>query len=474
MNDVLFEDYLADRLSAADVVRLKQLLASDPNARARFVEVLLEWELLSETARQLTTNICSVVDINSSQPDPSKRHRPALRVAPTRPLTQPLNQPLNQLLTRHALKILIPMGALAATLMIALLAIRPASEPQSLGYLSFATTGVTIQRGESVLIAHIGSGLQPGDHVQIADGAQARMEYVDHTILSFDQRTEAHLLADGLPADRVGKQVTLVSGRVTAEVAKQPTGRPMVFTTPNAQAMVIGTVLSLVYAPTESFTRLEVAEGKVGILRISATPEALGRATPIEVSTGHFAMVSGNDEIVARPMNTAVQIAQVPAAIPSIPAMTMKSDEGGRKMYLPGLRATYYKANNLTDAMYRRIETDIHVDLGLDPQSPEQRHGDFSVIWSGYLQPRFSEKYLLTLSSDSHARVFIDNNPVIDSWGQNHTSERQGGVLLEAGKRHVLRVEYKQPNAGMRIKLSWVSKSQQPEIIPVECLSTEP
>jgi hypothetical protein len=63
---------------------------------------------------------------------------------------------------------------------------------------------------------------------------------------------------------------------------------------------------------------------------------------------------------------------------------------------------------------------------------------------------------------------------VIDSWGQNHTSERQGGVLLEAGKRHVLRVEYKQPNAGMRIKLSWVSKSQQPEIIPVECLSTEP
>ena len=113
MNDVLFEDYLADRLSAADVVRLKQLLASDSNARARFVEVLLEWELLSETARQLTSNICPVIDINSSQPDLSKRHRPALRVAPTRPLIRPLIRPL----TRHALKILIPMGALAATLL---------------------------------------------------------------------------------------------------------------------------------------------------------------------------------------------------------------------------------------------------------------------------------------------------------------------------------------------------------------------
>ena len=88
MNDALFEDYLADRLSAADVVRMKQLLASDRDARARFVEVLLEWELLSETARQLTTNSCPVVDINSSHREAGKRQRPPLRIAPTRPRTR--------------------------------------------------------------------------------------------------------------------------------------------------------------------------------------------------------------------------------------------------------------------------------------------------------------------------------------------------------------------------------------------------
>lgn len=479
MNDALFEDYLADRLSPADVVKLKHLLASDHDARARFVEVLLEWELLSETARQLTTHTCPVVDLNSSQPDLSKRHRPLLRVAPTRPLTRPLAQPLarplTQLMTRHALKMLIPVGALAATFMITLLAIRPASEAPSLGNLSIVTAGVTIQRGNLTLVAQVGSAVQPGDHVQVADGAQARMEYGDHTVLVFDQRTVAHLLADGSATDRIGKQVTLVSGRVTAEVAKQPLGRPMIFTTPNAQATVIGTVLSLEYAPAESFTRLEVAEGKVGIVGISDTVDVAARASAVEVSTGNFAMVNGTAEIIARPIHPTIQIAQAPAADPapiSATAVTSAKSEG--KRYRSGLRATYYKGNNLTDAMYSRIEADIHVDLGLDPQSYEQRHGDFTVIWNGYLQPRYSEKYLLTLGSDSNARVFIDHNPVIDSWGPNHTSERQGSVILEAGKRHALRVEYKQPNAGMRIKLSWVSKSQQPETIPVECLSTDP
>ena len=487
MNDALFEDYLADRLSPADVVRLKHLLASDHDARARFVEVLLEWELLSETARQLTTHTCPVIDLNSSQPDLSKRHRPHLRVPPTRPLTRPLTRslarslarPLTQLMTRHALKMLIPVGALAATFMITLLAIRPASEAPSLGNLSLVTAGVTIQRGNLILVAKVGSAVQPGDHVQVADGAQARMEYGDHTVLVFDQRTEAHLLADGSATDRIGKQVTLVSGRVTAEVAKQPLGRPMIFTTPNAQATVIGTVLSLEYAPAESFTRLEVAEGKVGIVGISDALNVAARAPAVEVSTGNFAMVNGTTEIITRPIHPAVQIAQALAAISAadpvpISATAVKSAKSEGKMYRSGLRATYYKGDNLTDAMFSRIEANIHADPGLDPQSHEQRHGDFAVIWHGYLQPRYSEKYLLTLSSDSHTRVFIDHNPVIDSWGQNHTSERQGSVMLEAGKRHALRVEYKQPNAGMRIKLNWVSKSQQPETVPTECLSTDP
>jgi PA14 domain/FecR protein len=461
VNDALFEDYLADRLSAADVVRMKQLLASDREARARFVEVLLEWELLSETARQLTTNSCPVVDINSSHRELSKRHRPTLRVAPTRPRT------------RHLLTMLVPIGVLAATFMVALLVIHPVSEPQPLGNLSLATAGVTIKRGNIVLVAKVGSSVLPGDHVRVGDGAQARMEYEDHTVLSFDQRTDAQILPDGSPAVSVGKRVALIWGRVTGEVAKQPVGRPMIFTTPNAQATVIGTVLSLGYAPNSSVTLLEVAEGKVGIVGISDASGVASHASSVEISTGNFAMVNGSSEIIARSMSKPVEVsAVIPSAAVSSPAI--KSAKNEEKTYRSGLRATYYAGNNLNDQISSRIESGIHVDLGLDNQPQDQRLSDFVVVWSGYLQPLYSEKYLLTLRSDSSARVFIDNKLVIDSWGTNQISDHQGTLMLEAGKRYPLRVEYKQPNSGMLIKLDWVSKSQSPETIPAACLSTDP
>ena len=466
MNDALFEDYLADRLSAADVVRIKQLLASDRDARARFVEVLLEWELLSETARQLTTNSCPVVNLNSSHRELSKRHRPALRVAPTRPRT------------RHLLNMLVPMGALAATLMVALLAIRPANEPKPLGNFSAATAGVTIKRGNITLVAQVGSAVLPGDYVCVGDGAEARMEYADHTALSFDQRTDAQILADGTSAVSVGKRVSLVWGRVTAEVAKQPVGRPMIFTTPNAQATVIGTVLSLGYASSTSVTLLEVAEGKVGIVGISDVSGLASRASPIEVSSGNFAMVNGSAEIIAGSMSKPVEVAAVipSAVIPSADASStaVKLAKSEEKTYRAGLRATYYAGNNLNTPVSSIIVSGIHDGLGLDNQSAEQRLSDFVVIWTGYLQPLYSERYLLTLRSDSSARVFIDNKLVIDASGANQLSDHQAALTLDAGKRYPLRVEYKQPNSGMLIKLDWVSKSQTPEIIPAACLSMDP
>lgn len=466
MNDALFEDYLADRLSAADVVRMKQLLASDRDARARFVEVLLEWELLSETARQLTTNSCPVVDINSSLSEAGKRQRPPLRIAPTRPRT------------RHVLTKLIPLGALAATFMVALWVVRPANESKPLGNLSAATAGVTIQRGTITLIAKAGSAVLPGDHVRVADGAQARMEYEDHTVLSFDQRTDAQILADGSPAVSVGKRVALIWGRVTAEVAKQPVGRPMIFTTPNAQATVIGTVLSLGYTPTSSVTLLEVEEGKVGIAGISDVSGAVSRASPVEISSGNFAMVNGSAEIIAGAISKPVEVAAVipSAVIPSADVFStaVKSAKSEEKTYRAGLREMYYVGSNLNTPVLNNIVPEIHYDLGLDNQPQDQRLSDFVVIWTGYLQPLYSEKYLLTLRSDASARVFIDNNLVIDSSGTNQISDHQGTLTLDAGKRYPLRVEYKQPNSGKLIKLDWVSKSQSPETIPVACLSTDP
>ncbi|MBA3700038.1 MAG: FecR domain-containing protein [Planctomycetes bacterium] len=432
-DDVLFEDYLADRLSAGDVVRLKQVLSGDRSARARFVEVLQEWELLAESARQITGNSCPVMD-DSSNSDGVKRRRPTLRVGAARPSP------------RRTLSMLVPFGALAATLLVALWLARPSTEVDPVGAIGSTTAGVNILRGKDSIVAKVGTPLLPGDHVRVGDGGQARIDYPDKTRLQLDQRTDVQLPADGSSAMGMGKRVTLVWGRVTADVTKQPAGRPMLFTTPNAQAMVLGTVLSLEFTSTASATRLDVTEGLVGI-----TDSA--NRTMVEVPAGHFATVAENTQTVARPLVAATTAA--------------------RKAYRSGLRATYFAGTDLKEMIFDRIETGIHTDLGLESVPLDQRRTDFSVRWNGYLQPLFSEKYLLTLRADASARLYIDDKLVIDAWGSERSAYNQGSVMLDASKRHALRVEYKQPKSGMMVKLDWASPHQQPEMIPVERLSTD-
>lgn len=429
-DDVLFEDYLANRLDAENAARLKQVLAGDRAARARFVAVLQEWELLAESARQITGASCPVIEDSANRSGP--RRRPQLRVAS--PRTSP----------RRALGLLVPMSALAATLLVALWVTRPAGEIEPLGSIGATTAGVTVLRGKETLTAKPGFALLSGDRVHVGDGAQARVEYPDRTVLTLDQRTDLRLIADSVGVS--GKRVELVWGRVNADVAKQPAGRPMVFTTPNARAVVLGTVLTLEFTSAAGATRLDVTEGLVGI------SQNTGR-TQVEVPAGHFATVAENTPTVARPL--------VAATTPV------------RRNYRSGLRATYFAGTDLKQELFSRIETGIHTDLGLESVPLDQRRTDFSVRWTGYLQPVFSEKYLLTLRADAGVRLFIDDRLVIDAWGAERTANHQGSVILDAGKRHALRVEYRQPKSGMLVKLDWASFNQQAETIPVERLSTD-
>jgi ferric-dicitrate binding protein FerR (iron transport regulator) len=79
-------------------------------------------------------------------------------------------------------------------------------------------------------------------------------------------------LADGTRIDLEGdtqigfaEKIDLVKGAVTADVAKQPAGRAVIFTTPHAEARILGTRLRL--SIDAEGTRLDVREGRVRFTR---------------------------------------------------------------------------------------------------------------------------------------------------------------------------------------------------------------
>jgi len=93
--------------------------------------------------------------------------------------------------------------------------------------------------------------------------------------------------------DEPGKpgRVLTMAGVVTAEVAKQPADKPMLFLTATAEARVVGTTLRV--ETIGEATRLDVTEGLVRLTRLKDKAS-------VEVKAGHYAIAASSGSITSR------------------------------------------------------------------------------------------------------------------------------------------------------------------------------
>src|SRR6266511_4365830 len=94
-----------------------------------------------------------------------------------------------------------------------------------------------------------------------------------------------------------GKRSNLLSGTIQASVARQRPLWPMIVTTPNAEARVLGTRFTL--TATTNRTRLDVAEGRVRFTRTSD-------GAAVKVGVRHYAVVATSTELAALPQTGAL------------------------------------------------------------------------------------------------------------------------------------------------------------------------
>lgn len=75
--------------------------------------------------------------------------------------------------------------------------------------------------------------------------------------------------------------------------------------------------------------------------------------------------------------------------------------------------------------------------------------------WQGKILPPVSGEYELSLVVDDGARVWIDDELVLESWEvapAKHVSKR---ITFEKGKEYDVRVDYFQEGGGSEVKLAW-------------------
>ncbi len=131
-----------------------------------------------------------------------------------------------------------------------------------------------------------------------------------------------------------------------------------------------------------------------------------------------------------------------------------------------GLKGEYYDNQDLTDHKHSRIDESVNFDWKNNSPAPGIEASEFSVRWTGRIEPRFSETYTFYIEAHGGIKLWVDNQLLIDDWGAHSMIKRDGTIALNAGEKYDIRMEYRESNGIALARLFWSSFSQDKEIIP--------
>jgi glucose/arabinose dehydrogenase len=140
-----------------------------------------------------------------------------------------------------------------------------------------------------------------------------------------------------------------------------------------------------------------------------------------------------------------------------------------------GLRGEYFDNINFTNS--KVVRTDAAVDFNWSSGSPAPTidKDTFSVVWTGKVEPRFSETYTFYTNTDDGVRLFVNGQQVINRLiDQAPTTVNGTPITLVAGQQYDIRMEYFENKGGAVAQLGWQSASQARQIIPKSQLFSGP
>jgi len=130
-----------------------------------------------------------------------------------------------------------------------------------------------------------------------------------------------------------------------------------------------------------------------------------------------------------------------------------------------GLAAEYFNNTSLSNLTLARTDALVNFDWTGSSPDPAIYQNNFSTRWSGWLLPRHSETYTLTTTTADGARLWINDQLLIDDWSSG-LKTRTCQVVLTAGQLAKVRMECFNSSGNGRARLAWSSASQAPETIP--------
>lgn len=134
-----------------------------------------------------------------------------------------------------------------------------------------------------------------------------------------------------------------------------------------------------------------------------------------------------------------------------------------------GLSGQYWNNIDFTGTTTTRVDPSINFNWGAGAPVAGFGIDTFSIRWTGWIVPRFTETYTFYTTSDDGARLWVNDlaTPLVNAWfDQSGTQSFSGAITLTAGTLYQIRIEFYENGGNALARLEWSSPSQSRQIIP--------
>jgi hypothetical protein len=170
--------------------------------------------------------------------------------------------------------------------------------------------------------------------------------------------------------------------------------------------------------------------------------------------------------LAARSQNTEPVCAVAASGGFPIAASPLPTGTGLTGNYYTNANSTYTNAVNFHPTNLFLTTNDLLIDFTWGPATtPNLSNGNYTVRWTGQVQPQYSETYFFETRSDEGVKLWVNDQLLIDRW-QIQNSTWTNAITLVADVRYNIRLEYFNRGGSARARLSWFSPSQARQVIP--------
>lgn len=138
-----------------------------------------------------------------------------------------------------------------------------------------------------------------------------------------------------------------------------------------------------------------------------------------------------------------------------------------------GLTGQYFHNADFTGLAAERTEA-VNFNWGAGSPIAGVDANNFSVRWTGQIEPLHSEQYTFYTTSNQGVRLWVDGQLLIDNWKPHNSEVDSATIALVAGQKYDVRLDYYEHFGAAQIKLEWASASQTREAIPAAQLYASP